>query len=77
MPSELQALRLPRALTQFPVRRAVKKLDSDPVSNAIPVNCTESALPVPVRDFAELLAEIAARKIRAKQPKKEAWVVEK
>jgi len=55
----------------------MKKLATDPVSNAIPINCTESALPAPVRDLAELLAEIAARKIRAKQPTKEKGVVEK
>lgn len=55
----------------------MKKIDPDSVSNAIPVNCTESALPGPVRDLAELLAEIAARQIRVKRPKKEAGVVEK
>ena len=55
----------------------MKKLDSDPVPNAIPINCTESALPAPVRDLAELLAEIAARNIRVKQPTKQAGVVEK
>lgn len=55
----------------------MKKIDSDPVSNAIRINCAESALPGPVRDLAELLAEIAARKIRVKQPTKEVGVVKK
>jgi hypothetical protein len=55
----------------------MKKINSDTVSNAIPINCTESALPGPVRDLAELLAEIAARQVRVKQPTKEVGAVKK
>lgn len=55
----------------------MKKIGPDTVSNAIRVNCTESALPGPVRDLAELLAEIAARQIRVKQPTKEVGAVKK
>lgn len=55
----------------------MKKIDPDSVSNAIPVNCTESALPGSVRDLAELLAEIAARQIRVKRPTEDAGIVKK
>lgn len=55
----------------------MKKIGPDTVSNAIPINCTESALPGPVRDLAELLAEIAARQIRVKQSTKEVGAVKK
>jgi len=49
----------------------MQKIDSDPSSRAIPSNCTKSAaLPAPVRDLAELLAEIAARQLRTTQTKK-------
>lgn len=49
----------------------MKKIDSDPSSRAIPSNCTKLAsLSAPVRDLAELLAEIAARQLRTKQTKK-------
>lgn len=34
-------------------------------SNAIPINCTNSDLPSAVREFAELLAEIALQQLRS------------
>ena len=35
----------------------------------IPINCSALALPPPVQDFAELLAEIAARRLKTTHQK--------